>query len=369
MSRWRVRRRAEPVPPESGGGADPGTVAIATPVTSAPRAPSATRDPYFDSARLVLIVLVVLGHNWFYALGDSQVVKAAYMLVYTFHIPAFALVCGYFSRRFEGRPDQLRKLVTGIVVPYLVFQTLYTAVTALASSKEFVLDFSKPVYVCWFLLALFAWRLTSPFWRAVPQPVLIAFVVSLLAGLAVASTAFALSRALQMLPWFVIGLHLRAEHFERLRAARVRVVAGVAMLAGAAGAYLLAPSFDVRWLDRKLPAHGLGVGMLQWLGTEVLLDIATLVLIAAAFALVPPFPAWIAALGAFTMYPFLLHGLVVRVLQRFGVHRGLVDQGAIGLIAITVGAVVLALVLASPPVRRATRWLVEPPLRLGRAAA
>jgi fucose 4-O-acetylase-like acetyltransferase len=327
------------------------------------------RDPYLDSAKLVLVVLVVLGHNWYFALGSSHVVKAAYMLVYTFHMPAFALVCGYFSRRFEGRPDQLRKLATSLLVPYLVFETLYTYVTAVMSHKPFVLHMSSPVYVCWFLLALFVWRITSPLWRAVPHPVLIALAVSLVAGLTVTSTAFALSRSLQLLPWFVLGLQLRPEHFERLRTRGARAVAAATMALGAVAAYLLAPGFDVRWFDRQWSAHTLGAGPLRFLATAGLLDVATLLLVAAALALVPALPSRLGMLGAFTMYPFLLHGLIVRVLQRSGVHDQLIGEGPLGLILITVGGVALALLLSTWPVRRATVWVVEPPLGLRAAAA
>ena len=88
----------------------------------------AFRDPFLDNAKFLLIVLVVIGHNWVPALDDSRFVKAAYMVVYSFHVPAFVLLCGYFSRGFEGRRDQWRKLVTTVLVPYLIFQTAYSAI-------------------------------------------------------------------------------------------------------------------------------------------------------------------------------------------------------------------------------------------------
>ena len=35
------------------------------------------------------VTLVVVGHNWYPAIDDSRLVKAAYLVVYTFHVPAF----------------------------------------------------------------------------------------------------------------------------------------------------------------------------------------------------------------------------------------------------------------------------------------
>ncbi len=48
------------------------------------------------------------------------------MVVYTFHMPAFVIISGYFSRGFAGRPEQMRRLVSGVLVPYVVFEAAYS---------------------------------------------------------------------------------------------------------------------------------------------------------------------------------------------------------------------------------------------------
>ncbi|GAA4736299.1 acyltransferase family protein [Amnibacterium soli] len=318
------------------------------------------RDPFLDNAKFLLIVLVVVGHNWVPALDDSRAVKAAYMVVYSFHVPAFVLLCGYFSRGFEGRRDQWRKLVTTVLVPYLVFQTAYAAVTSWVADEPFSLHLSGPIYVCWFLLALFFWRASAPLLKSLPHPILISIAVSLVTGVTITDTGFALSRTLQLLPWFAIGLFLEQRHFALLRQGWVRVAAVPVVVAAALTAYALAPSFDVRWFDREWSADALGVSPVVDVVFALGLHVVTAVMIVAALALVPRSRSLLTALGAFTMYPFLLHGLVVRTLQHFGVHSFLIDQGALGIAAITAGAIVLPFLLATPWVRTATRWAVEP---------
>jgi fucose 4-O-acetylase-like acetyltransferase len=327
---------------------------------AAPRSAATSRDPFFDNAKFLLIVLVVLGHNWLPTIQDVPVAKAAYVLVYTFHIPAFALVCGIFSRGFEGRPEQLRKLVTTVLVPYLIFDALYAAEVAWLSDQPFRLDFSAPVYVCWFLLALFFWRLSAPLWRAVRFPIAVALAVSLVAGITIRNDGFALSRAAQLLPWFVAGLVLGPEHFLWLRDVRARIAGGAVMTAAAVAAWFVSPSIDLSWLDRQQSAVELRVSVPQYLADALLLDAVTAVLVLAALALVPAGRSWLTALGAATMYPYLLHGLVVRVLQHAGVHDALVGLGWLGSVALSGIAVALALLLATPLVRRATGWAVEP---------
>jgi fucose 4-O-acetylase-like acetyltransferase len=333
---------------------------------AAPGSAAASRDPFFDNAKFLLIVLVVLGHNWFPTIQDAPLAKAAYVLVYTFHIPAFALVCGIFSRGFEGRPEQVRKLVTTVLVPYLIFDALYAGEAAWLSHRRLGFDLASPIYVCWFLLALFLWRLTSPLWRAVRFPIAVALAVSLVAGVAIRDDGFAISRAAQLLPWFVAGQVLGPERFAWLKDVRARIAAGVLMAAGAVGAWIVAPSIDVHWLDRKQSAGELHVSVPQYLADALLLDAVAAVLVLAALALVPARRSWLTALGAATMYPYLLHGLVVRLLEHAGVHDTLVGFGWMGVAALSVLAVGLALALATPVVRRATGWAVEPRWLLAR---
>jgi fucose 4-O-acetylase-like acetyltransferase len=339
--------------------AEGSTATSPTPVI-AKTAHTSKRDPFFDNAKFLLIMLVVIGHNWVPALDNFHTVKAAYIFVYAFHIPAFVLLSGYFSRSFEGRPKQWRKLLLTVFLPYLIFQTAYAAVTAYTTDKPFNLNFASPIYVCWFLLALFVWRAATPLLRSVPHVVPLAIAVSLLAGITVSDTHFALGRVLQLLPWFVIGLKLRPQHFQLLRKTWIRITSTVVLVLALASAYLCAPWVNVRWLDRQLGFKALGVSPIEDLLYALALDIITAVLVIAVLAVIPCRASLLSRLGVFTMYPFLLHGLVVRLLQHYGLHGYLLDRGLLGALTVTLGAIALAFLLTTPPVRVATSWAVEP---------
>ena len=41
-------------------------------------------------------------------------------------MPAFIIISGYFSRSFDMRKDRLQRLVTGVAVPYVLFEVAYT---------------------------------------------------------------------------------------------------------------------------------------------------------------------------------------------------------------------------------------------------
>ncbi len=56
------------------------------------------RVPFWDNARFACIVLVVLGHGIQRLIYDSDISYAFYLWIYAFHMPAFALISGYFSK-------------------------------------------------------------------------------------------------------------------------------------------------------------------------------------------------------------------------------------------------------------------------------
>ncbi len=71
------------------------------------------------------IVLVVAGHS-IVGLRDVRLAHAAYLFVYTFHMPVFIVITGYFSRNFTFSGGKARKLITNLGVPYVIFETAYS---------------------------------------------------------------------------------------------------------------------------------------------------------------------------------------------------------------------------------------------------
>ncbi|MES3695799.1 acyltransferase family protein [Mammaliicoccus sciuri] len=82
------------------------------------------RDHYFDNARFFLIVLVVFGHLTRSYVNDSHIFKALYMFIYSFHMPAFVLISGFFAKGV-GKPGYIKKITIKLLLPYLIFQLFY----------------------------------------------------------------------------------------------------------------------------------------------------------------------------------------------------------------------------------------------------
>ncbi|MFX4291088.1 acyltransferase family protein [Streptomyces bohaiensis] len=354
--------RPTPVPETGVPGAERGRAGRAREPAAPPTAkPRAARDPYFDNVKYLAIVLVAMGHAWTPLMDSSRAASALYMFVYTFHMPAFIVVAGYFSRSFTGRPDQLRRLVTGIGVPYLVFEVAYIAFHRQVHGGDHPWSLLDPYYVTWFLLALFVWRLTAPFWRIIRYPVPVALGIAALASVSPElGDDFNIQRVLQFLPFFVLGLTLRREHFERLRRPDVRLMAVPALAGGLLVAYWAVPRMSARWFYRTNSAQEMG--HLWWTGPAMTLALfgAGLVLTAAFLAWVPAHATWYTALGAGTLYGYLLHGFLAKGSRWWGWYEAEWISTPLGQVAVTALAAAVVTALCTAPVRRLFRPAVEP---------
>lgn len=320
------------------------------------------RESYFDNVKYLTIVLVACGHAWEPLTYGSRAVTAVYLTVYAFHMPAFALVSGYFSRSFDMAPGRLKRLVTGVLVPYVVFEIAYTLFYRWAQDDPgYPISLLDPWYLMWFLVALFVWRLSTPLWLQLRHPVWVALgvgtAVSMWPG---AGGDLALQRVLQFLPFFVVGLVLRPEHFARLRTWRVRRVALLVMAAALVAAYKVAPWFDAGWFYHRGSVVGRGVPAWAGLVATPALFVLALVLTACFLAWVPGRKLWFTALGTGTIYAYLLHGFVIKSSRFWDWYDHPWLHTPAGELAVTATAIAGITLLCTDPVRRVFRYVVEP---------
>ncbi|OUD00804.1 hypothetical protein CA983_23680 [Streptomyces swartbergensis] len=320
------------------------------------------RDAFFDNAKYLAIVLVAIGHAWEPLRDGSRAVSALYMVVYAFHMPAFIVISGYFSRSFDASPGRVRRLVTGLAVPYVVFETAYTLFTRWTDQEpDRPVSLLDPLYLTWFLAALFIWRLTTPVWRRVRWPLPAALVIAMLATLSPSvGNDLDLQRTLQFLPYFVLGLLLKPEHFRLVRRHSARVLAVPVFAAAVAVAYWAVPRMTGAWFYHRDSAEELAAP--AWYGPVMTLVTfgCSLVLVACFLAWVPGRRAWFTVLGAGTLYGYLLHGFVAQGSKFWGWYEPAWIHQPVGVAVVTVVAAVLVTALCTPPVRRLFRWVMEP---------
>jgi fucose 4-O-acetylase-like acetyltransferase len=337
----------------------PPSAASTAPARTAAGTPARTRDPYFDNVKFLAVVLVVLGHAW-YALQGSRPADVAHLFVYTFHMPLFIVITGYFSRRFTTTRGKVRRLLLGVAVPYLIFEAAYPLFVSVMGGKRFVWSPLSPYYLMWFLLALFVWRLSTPLWQQLRWPLPIAVVISLVSG-TIQLPDPVVTRTLGFLPFFVLGLLLTEEHFRLLRTRPARAAAVLIAVAAAVVAVVAEPHVNPEWVHYRYSDAQLGVSSLISPAIRLAVLICGLAMTAAFLALVPSRRTWFTELGSASMYVYLLHGFVVLGAVYAGWYTPLRDLGPVARFAVVSACgVALAVATATRPVRWLFGWAVEP---------
>ncbi|NYE17060.1 acyltransferase family protein [Actinomadura citrea] len=317
------------------------------------------RDPFFDNAKYFAILLVVAGHSLANLL-NVPLAKGLYLFIYMFHMPLFIVITGYFSRNWTFSGGKARKLITNVGVPYVVFEFAYSLYDWLAGRNHLEISLLNPYYLTWFLCALFMWRLSTPVWQQIRWPLAVATVFALLSYMSDLGGTFDIHRVIGLLPFYVLGLTLKPVHFELLKKPIARPIGAVVLAAGLAGSYLVMNHMSRSWIYWKHANFELGVGNLTGTVVRIAMFAAAVVLVAAFLSLIPRGRYWFTALGSYTLYAYLLHGFVTRLLNFTGWWGADWMHTPAGVAIVVAGALVVGTFLCSKPVVRTMSWALEP---------
>jgi fucose 4-O-acetylase-like acetyltransferase len=330
------------------------------------------RVPLWDNARWIAVTLVVIGHAILKLIAEADAAYTTYLFIYAFHVPVFVAVSGYFAKSGPPGTRQMHRLLTDIVFPYVIFETIWTALRWVLGGK-FVLDYSTASWTLWFLIALLIWRIALPYLVLLRYPLTISIVISIGAGyISSIDGTFTLARTLGLLPFFVFGwklrqwlltdtwLQLRAGLVWRWRAAALGLFALLYVLIGLNIDMLRA--LQVRRFLLYDESYATFDYSEFWAGgIRLAVMLIAFALIVAFLLLIPRRKTWFTDFGAATMYIYLLHTFILYPLRESGLLDGPQPGWLLpGMIVLSVG---IAVLLSLPVVRRLVRPLVEPRAR------
>ncbi|WP_099159341.1 acyltransferase family protein [Virgibacillus ndiopensis] len=305
------------------------------------------RNAYFDNAKLALIFLVVFGHMIQPFTDGSHGINTLYTWIYTFHMPTFIFLAGFFAKGF-GDKKYITKLAKKLLFPYLMFQLLYTGFYFFIGNDDWQTGIFYPHWSLWFLFSLFCWHLLLYWFKKVPA--VMSVTIAVLFGLIVGyfnevGHSFSLSRTFVFFPFFLIGYWLKKDHVLFLTRKSVKVVSLIVMLAVATAIHV-APEFNTGWL---LASKSYGdLGMLEFGGIARSLVYLTSALMAASIlAWIPTKNNKLTMLGTRTMYVYLLHGFFVQFFRETNLFE---INNVLDFLGLAVIAAIIVLVLSSKPI-------------------
>lgn len=341
-------------------GSDEPTSPSVRPGTTTPTSAEKVRDPLLDNARAVLITLVVIGHA--IESMDTELANIVYTWIYSFHMPAFVAISGFLTRSYDNEPKQVARLLTGLLVPYLIFQTAHSLEQDLLKGDDISLDLWTPVWTLWFLLALIAWRLLTPALRTLRYPLIFTVTISVLAPLDDdLGTMLSWGRILSFLPFFTLGLLCTPEILAKVRTSRAaRAIGAVTLLAALLFAAYTHDVFSTSIFTMSKSYDSREMSALYGVITRVLALATGAVLSAAVIMCVPRRTHWFTVIGRRSLTVYLMHSMILEFPRQLEWFEELTGSGATVLVILA--AVLLTLLLSAGPVDRALSWVTSPPI-------
>ncbi len=271
------------------------------------------RDYKMDNIRFLLIFLVLLGH--FMELFSGELTLNIYKIIYSFHMPAFLFLTGFFAR-FDRQ-----KIVCNLIYPYLLFQILYRAFDALILKEQdsFTITFGTPYWLLWYLLVTICYYLLLPFFdtkKGTSRILIIgtSLLVSILSGFDTSLGYYgSLARFFNFLPFFLAGYY--ASHTEKKHKAQLLLLIPVGLLLIQACSYILssdAITKNVLYASYSYAKAGHTPMIRAMLLLTGFLWIALLLFVIPGKKI-----PCLSVLGQNTFPIFLFHGFVVRLVKKY----------------------------------------------------
>jgi fucose 4-O-acetylase-like acetyltransferase len=178
------------------------------------------RDSFFDSLKFILISLVVFGHILEYSGIRDTLSFKVYSFIYTFHMPLFIFISGYFSKNITG--DKLKKSFETLLPAYLVFQTILSIPNMLDGSFSLFNFLTSPQSVLWYIPALLYWRIAFYFVPKIkflnfPIMITLSILLSFLIGLVNYPVFLSIAKTIALLPYFALGYYCTENTIQKIR--------------------------------------------------------------------------------------------------------------------------------------------------------
>lgn len=168
-----------------------------------------------DNIKVILIFLVVFNHIIAFQLVKvNETVRYIWYAITIFHMPAFIFVSGYLSKK----PQDVQKNVKNLLIPYVLGYSL-TWYSQIWLGNNMDYELLRPSgTVMWYVLALFAYRLTIEALGKIRFIVPLSIIFALWAGTrAEFSTYLSASRIVVFFPFFVAGYLWKSDYTRAVR--------------------------------------------------------------------------------------------------------------------------------------------------------
>jgi fucose 4-O-acetylase-like acetyltransferase len=301
----------------------------------------------------------VFGHFISPIKGQNEWLYTIYNFIYTFHMPAFILIAGFFTKGV-WRDGYLAKIFKKVFIPYLIFQIIYSFYYYdLYGKSEMKLNFFDPHWTLWFLLSMLFWNVLLKLFVKMKHPLILAIGIGVAVGyIHELGTFLSLMRTFVFFPVFLLGHLLEKRDFKKILKPSTKVASAVFLIVLFFTYHFFFPHGMKEWFLASSSYTDI-IGYKTWYGGLIRLGMYGVMFIAtfSVLSLIPRRRMFFTEFGERTLYIYLLHGFILKYLFTTDFFASIKDNGLYFMLLFF--TVIVTLFLASKPVIAIAQPLIE----------
>lgn len=329
---------------------------------------------FFDNLKFWLIMLVVIGHFINPVTGAHDLYKGLFMFIYTFHMPLFLYVTGYFAKSVLDKVTGKFKFekILQFLILYLFLTIVIFLINYYLRGNASTYNFFQPVNPGWYLMAtMILYGMIPVIHRVKPVYVMVgSVVIALLVGFdPMVGDFLTLSRTICFAPFFFAGYYMTQEPVEKMMTFGGRSMRIAALIFTVAflifciwdpvNYYSLRKIVSPHYSYEEIQALGdlynlLGpITRLAWYAVASIVSIAFMMVVAR-------YKTFYTKLGQRTLQVFIWHAIAVRLLDYAGLNKLVEVSDAWYVIALPIVlAIVLTFVFSWKPLGAPFDWVMS----------
>lgn len=325
------------------------------------------RDYWYDNAKAILITAVVVGHlaNGIFSTSTPWVV-ALQKFIYVFHMPAFMIISGRFAKKRIDRGDWIT-VINKLIVPYVVLQTammLLYSVTGYANVSSF--SYFKPLFGLWYFFTIAVYSLVSPYIVKCKWSLPISLIIGLAVGFLPHTFYGGFHRIFCFYPFFLFGYYSYGCNFGFCKKIYFRVISVIAIIAS--GLFVLKYnsdiSFELLCMNKvyEFIAKDVDITIMGAFLQNVLRYAIGFIFFFLIMGVTPSKKTFFSYIGTNSSYVYAIHLFLIVLLRAidadYDILKVLTNKWL--LLIYCFSGIPLSFLLASKPIRKITRFFVEP---------
>jgi fucose 4-O-acetylase-like acetyltransferase len=321
------------------------------------------RNHLFDNAKALLMLLVVFGHLIEPVIDNNPLIKSIYLTIYAFHMPAFVLISGMFSKNWFS-DEHMKNNIKGILIPFIFFEIIYEMYSILTTHNvsSYLRDI-QPNWILWYLWSLFIWKTAAPIINQFRYPLTLSTVVAILAGYCEDIGYFlGLSRTIIFFPFFLLGLNHK-NYLQHFHCSHLMRLASVFIISATFFVFLKLPMARPGWFYGSYPFSVFN--LTDWHAGlyRFCTYLLSTTLILAFLCLAPTQKTRLNQLGINTLAIYVWHGLLIKILREFDLIDNLLEINVYFYLATTLTtAIVICYLFSRDKVQQATATCLLNPI-------